>query len=231
MAIIKNSLSAALKKSCDHTARQSFETQINRLKTSGYPSTTLYDVVEKMINIHRQKEKAKNKGQRPAVIPYIHRVSHNMKKVAARYDIPVVFSAPDKLRKLCPVINSPLDRRNECGQRHKQTYIPCQSQVIYEIPFTCGRVYVGQSGRCVNTRLREHAASLNSTPSGHLAVHVRDCHCKPKLTETRILRRYREKTSREIYEAMTIKEKENSCVSAPSVALTEKELNYLNFPT
>ncbi|CAN7988495.1 unnamed protein product [Ixodes pacificus] len=40
--------------------------------------------------------------------------------------------------------------------------------------FTCGKVDVGQSGRCVNTRLRECASSLKSTPAGHLAV-VRDC--------------------------------------------------------
>lgn len=231
MAIINNSLHAALRKSCEHKAGQSFEDQLQRLATSGYPSTILFEAVERMISSRKGKEKTKPPRQRLAVIPYIHQVSHNMKKVASRYNIPVVFSAPNKLKKLCPKINTPQDRQVQCTIKHKKKYVPCQSQVIYEIPFTCGKTYVGQTGRCVNTRLREHATSLKSTPAGHLAVHVRDCKCQPILTKTKILRRFRDKTSREIYEAFTIKEKEDACVSAPSVELTDKELLYLRWPT
>lgn len=74
---------------------------------------------------------------------------------------------------------------------------------------------MGQSVSCVNTMLRELASSLKSTPAWHLAVHVRYCNKKPRLTESKVLRRFREKRSRELNEALTIKETGNSGVSAP----------------
>ena len=30
------------------------------------------------------------------------------------------------------------------------------TKVVYEIPFSCGQVYIGQTGRCLNERAREH---------------------------------------------------------------------------
>uniref|UniRef100_A0A224YZU3 Tick transposon n=1 Tax=Rhipicephalus zambeziensis TaxID=60191 RepID=A0A224YZU3_9ACAR len=36
-----------------------------------------------------------------SIIPYVHQLSHNLKKVAIRANIRVVFSVPDKLGKLC----------------------------------------------------------------------------------------------------------------------------------
>lgn len=79
-AIVNTCLSAALKKSCDHKARESFDTQVERLKSSGYPHTILSEVVENMISSKQQKEESKKKNRRPAVMPYIHRLSHNIKK-------------------------------------------------------------------------------------------------------------------------------------------------------
>lgn len=94
-----------------------------------------------------------------------------------------------------------------------------------------GKVYIGQTGRCINTRLREHALTLKSTPSGHLAMHVRDCSCTPLLSDTKVIRRFKDKRNREIFEAQTIQANGGNCVSTPSLALTEKEVQYLNHYT
>lgn len=37
--------------------------------------------------------------QKLAVIPYVHGLSHNLKKVVQRYDVKVMFSAPHKVSK------------------------------------------------------------------------------------------------------------------------------------
>lgn len=48
------------------------------------------------------------------------------------------------------------------------------------IPLSCGRCYVGQTGRCLNDRLREHKFSLTSTVGGHLSAHCKTCTRTPR---------------------------------------------------
>lgn len=55
-------------------------------------------------NAAQQAQKEKEKGK-TTVSPYIHKISHNLKKVANRVDVKVFFSAPDKLAKLCQLTN------------------------------------------------------------------------------------------------------------------------------
>lgn len=54
----------------------------------------------KQLSRGEQADKAKREG-RPVVLPYVHKVSHNLKKVTNRFRIPVVFSVPNKLSVLC----------------------------------------------------------------------------------------------------------------------------------
>ncbi|XP_075556505.1 uncharacterized protein LOC142588547 [Dermacentor variabilis] len=99
------------------------------------------------------------KRGKPAVVPYVHKVSHNLKKVATRFGVPIVFSAPRKLAGLCPRI-SRVDKKSGCQKKHTRQYVKCVTGVIYEIPLKCGKAYVGQTGRCVNDRAREHELSV-----------------------------------------------------------------------
>ena len=32
----------------------------------------------------------------------------------------------------------------------------CQNNVVYSLKLSCDKIYIGQSGRCVNTRIDEH---------------------------------------------------------------------------
>lgn len=73
----------------------------------------------------------------------------------AKFHVQVVFSAPDKLKKLCAKINSNQLHQGECRVHYEQKYVDCRCGIVYEIPFTRGKVCVGQkTGRCVNDRVR-----------------------------------------------------------------------------
>lgn len=129
-------------------------------------------------------------------LPYIHRLAHNVKKVAARYNVRVVFSALCKLAKICPMMaHKPPET---CSKKHETRYTECVSNVIYNIPLSCGRVYIGQTGRCFNDRVREHRSAVDSNVGGHLAVHCKRCGCAPLLEQTTFIRRAREKTKMEL---------------------------------
>ena len=173
-----------------------------------------------------KKEKTKT---RPQVIPYLHKVSHNLKKVAERFDVPLVFSAPCKLAQLCPRIQEKKNDARLCTVNHANRFVDCNVGVVYRIPLTCGRVYIGQTGRCVNERMREHDLALRSTPGGHLPLHCRDCLCQPIFQNTTIVGKAREKAAREVLEAHAIKkEGTEGCVSQPSIFLHQKESDFID---
>lgn len=50
----------------------------------------------------RKNADAEAHTKKPEVVPYVHKVSHNLKKVANQHGVPLVFSVPNKLAQLCP---------------------------------------------------------------------------------------------------------------------------------
>ncbi|XP_077564343.1 uncharacterized protein LOC144179781 [Haemaphysalis longicornis] len=118
---------------------------------------------------------ATNSRPKFAVIPYLHGVSHNLKKIGGRANIKVVFSAPDKLTKLCKASNPFRKPPLQCAKKHDTKYVKCVGNVVYEIPLSCGKRYIGQTGRCLNDRLREHCANVRNGSSGWLAHHCSMC--------------------------------------------------------
>ena len=103
----------------------------------------------------------------------------------------------------------------------------CAVGVVYEIPLTCGKVYIGQTGRCVNDRAREHERSVKNNLTLHLPAHCRTCACEPELSSIRILGRSGNALARELMEAHHIKKKDGDCISDTSVVLRSKEKLFL----
>lgn len=165
----------------------------------------------------------------------MHGLSHKLKKVAAKYNVNVVFAAKNKVGSVCPAVNKLYEGRKrpetgKCTMNHKPRFLECKKNVVYKIPFTCGQHYVGQTGRCVNIRLREHLSSLKGRPYTHLAKHGEQCtvdKCEPLLNQTTIVFCHPNQTTREIVEAWHMAAIKGACVSHPSVALSEKEIQLL----
>lgn len=157
--------------------------QIRRLGDAGFLADVLTAVGESM----QQKIKNQNKrdsgnermeGKKVEVVPYLHGVSHNLKKVAQRHGVTAVFSAPCKLSGLCSRIAMASEGRKpkSCTVKHANKFVACSTRVVYKLPLSCGRVYTGQTGRCVNDRAREHNNSLrNLSDQNNLPRHCRSC--------------------------------------------------------
>lgn len=240
--LVKNGIAlscvrSAVNRSCEHLMQQSVQNQVHKLRSAGYPNSVIASAAQKALRLAKLEGKSKQANeplnQRPSVIiPYFHGFSHRLKKVAARHDVDVVFSAKNKLSAICPALQKRLGTKeraksNRCKVKHGLQFVPCKQGAVYHIPFACGRCYVGQSGRCLNVRLREHHSSLKGTAYSHLAMHCRDCGCEPGLSDTSVIFRHDNKLTREIVEAYLIKEKGDGCVSQPSLSLLECEYNLL----
>lgn len=124
---------------------------------------------------------------------------------------------------MCSRIERGNNRQKGCVKKHNNSYVDCCVGVVYQIPLSCGKVYVGQTGRCVNERLREHDLSIKNHASGHLPNHCSACTCKPLceplFKQVKILCRCKNSRAREIRKAYHIRKKGHDCVSEMSIVL------------
>lgn len=137
--------------------QQSLSHQVTRLLKAGLLRSVIRAVAE---SVHRKVEKrlfssvsddTRIDASRREAVPHIHNISHNLKKVAVRYGLRVTFSAPNKLAQLCRRTTS--TERQGCTKKHARRFVRCCIEVVYEIPLSWGKSYVGQTG--LNDRLRE----------------------------------------------------------------------------
>ena len=97
--IVFSCLNSALTKSCIHKMSTSFNSQIQRIRDSGFPDSVISSACDKIIKnvksgpANTKDELGRGEKKKVSVIPYIHRISHGLKKVASRYGVNVVFSA------------------------------------------------------------------------------------------------------------------------------------------
>lgn len=117
------------------------------------------------------------------VLPCLYGVAHNLKKSPVRYQVPVVFSVPDKLARICCA----KDRRYGCGKKHIPGFLDCTVNVVYNIPLPCSKSYIAQTGRYINDWAREHARTVRSKENAHLTAHCKACRCKPHFSDVRLL--------------------------------------------
>lgn len=143
----------------------------------------------------------------------------------------MLFSAPVKLAGMCSRIAKENKKCKGCGKKHANPYVDCKVGVLYQIPLKCGKVYIGQTGRCINDRMREQELSVKNKTGDHLPTHCQACtsgECVPLLKEVKVLCRCSNTRAREILEAYHVRKKGVGCVSDTSVFLHKQELVYLD---
>ncbi|XP_070380831.1 uncharacterized protein [Dermacentor albipictus] len=149
----KNCIRSALDKSCEHQVRDSVDAQLRRLEKAGFHGEIVASVVESQIR--------------------------EAKAVGDRCGVRVVFSASEKLGRMCRLVNES-QKKSACKIKHTKALVECDVGVVYSIPLACGKCYIGQTGRCLNERLLEHRRNATSlSGAGHLADHIRRCSHKP----------------------------------------------------
>ncbi|XP_071789668.1 uncharacterized protein, partial [Asterias amurensis] len=79
-----------------------------------------------------------------AVLPYIGHTSHKIQRILREAEMKVYYRTRNKL-------DSKL-------HTHKDKHDSSSQAGVYRIPCTCGKVYIGETGRDLTTRLKEHKA-------------------------------------------------------------------------
>ena len=91
-----------------------------------------------------------------AYLPYIHSVTDRIGKILRKEGIRTTFKPPKKIQHYLPSSKDPLPLLSSCG--------------VYKIPCSCGHVYIAETGRSVQVRLREHKRCMKSGLINNSAV-------------------------------------------------------------
>ena len=126
------------------------------LKRNGYPGAFVRAASQKSKPRERDPEEAQGEGKPTLMmLPYVAGVSERIRKACRNYNIRVVFRSGPTFRSMLTKVKDPLP-------------IEKQANVVYEIPCTCGKVYIGETKRHLGTRLNLRSTrmpALEATPT------------------------------------------------------------------
>ncbi|KAH7932268.1 hypothetical protein HPB51_029409 [Rhipicephalus microplus] len=104
--------------------------QSERLSAAGFPESIQVSVVEGLLKKCRLDSRPREADIQPAasrsrvaVVPYLHKTAHNLKKVASRVGIKVVFSAPQKLGRISRLTDPHRKPAVGCSKKHRDHFV------------------------------------------------------------------------------------------------------------
>jgi hypothetical protein len=228
--IVESVLGAASKKSCEHEVKGALDGQVSRLRKARYPQTLIKQIAIKIaMKILHGKQEKEIESLKVVSIPYYHGIGHRLKKAARAFDLRVVFSFPHKLGRLPAQLNREEESCPTAVSKHEE-FRECKRNVIYAMPLSCGKYYVGQTYRCVNERLVEHMKGMEEETQGTLSLkeHKKKCDCSLLPKKTTCASASRDRIQRELQEAHIINKHRDIVISSASINLLKPEMVILN---
>ena len=161
------------------------------LVANGYPPSFLQKVT-KTRNPTPERETAEFKST--AVLPYIKGVSEPLRRHLQQQGIRTVFKSDTTLRSKDPADPN----KQDC--------------VVYKIPCTCGKVYVGETGRPMQERMKENDKNIRLARTQNSAVseHANGTGHKPVWNKTKLIARESHWYTRKVKEAIHIRPNPNN---------------------
>lgn len=131
---------------------------ISALKKCGYPDWT-FNTVKKQMNKSTDKTKTDKPNDEKCkglvILPYVQGVSECIHRNLLKYKIASAFRPMNTIRQL---LVHPKDKR-ELGDNSEVVYkIPCQS---------CDKCYIGETGRKLKVRMKEHQDEADEASNKH----------------------------------------------------------------
>ena len=157
------------------------------LKMNGYPKKFIDNAMKT-----RQHVREKTEYQSSVSLPYIGSASHKIERILKEAGIQLYHSSENKLfRSLCT---------------HKDSVNEFQKPGVYRIPCECGLVYIGETGRNLSLRLKEHKTNCEKAELEKSAVakHSWTNDHRIKRNEASILATESHKFSRKMRESIEI---------------------------
>lgn len=142
------------------------------LEKNGYKRKDINRVISRQKNPKPSKESEKFLST--SYLPYIKGCTDKLPRVLRKENVKVIFTAQYKIMSLFP--------------KSKEKPKKLERPGIYQIPYECGKSYIGQTGRNISTRIAEHTTdtrrrNLKSAVAEHFQREQRDIRSNGKISE------------------------------------------------
>ena len=157
-------------------------------RSNGYPSSFVQKIT--LVRTSPSKEPVAE-FKSTSVLPYVQGVSEPLRRCLEQQGIRTVFKSETTLRSH---LVDTVDPANQDG-------------VVYRIPCECGKVYIGETGRSMHERIKEHDRDIRLARSQTSAVSEqahKTCHY-PLWNEVKFIDRDSHWYTRRVKEAMHIR--------------------------
>ena len=151
------------------------------LKQNGYPGAFIQSARHPPQREDPQ-DPLPGEGDRPplVVLPYTAGVSENIRRVCQKFGMKVVFRSSHSLRSMLTKVKDAVPMEK-------------QANVVYRIPCSCGKSYIGETKRRLESRLKEHqdACRTQSLHKSAVAEHAWGSHHPINWNDTSVVDRAR----------------------------------------
>lgn len=197
--IFKSSLDKIYKRTAEWIWQQNeYKELIQSMLNNGYPIKKLeiwYQRWNKKDVIYQvNKEEEKNKYRKILQIPFVQPMFSKIKNVFKNLDVRIVFENNSTIR-------------NWLENYKYSTIVEKINNVVYQIECECGGVYIGETGRTLQQRTKEHRADIRLVKENSAVVdHVMENNrCAMKWEQVKVLEKERHWRTRRIIEHLYIK--------------------------
>ena len=164
------------------------------LLKNGYSNSAINRVLKRSVfePTRRKKIAEENTNTRRAFLPYIGVTTHRIGRVLRKAGVGITCSAPNKLGSFL--------------RREKDKLPTLDTAGVYEVPCSCGKVYVGETGRTISIRRSEHIRQcrLQQWEQSAIAQHAMETHHEVLFDDIKLLARESKKPHRRVREAIEI---------------------------
>lgn len=176
---------------CDQDHLEKEESHLaSALKSNGYTTKE----IKKAVQNAKQPPKPNNETKQiaTAYLPYIKGTTDKISRIISKHNIKTVFKPHCILRNQFRSVKDPLPKLHTSG--------------VYSIPCSCGKYYIGQTGRAIDTRKNEHRSDCRHKriTQSALAEHTLQTGHTINFDETKVLAKTQHGKSRYIREAIEI---------------------------
>lgn len=193
--------------------KENLEKEIKVISSSlvknNYPKQLINNVKRKRERKEKKEDgvkKTKEKLKHKITLPYIPRLGEKIKRIGLKFGISTIFKSSNtiksKLVKFKP--KNPVINKN----------------VIYSIPCECDKIYVGETGRELNVRVKEHRTAVEKKKDiniSKLVEHSLETGHRILWEDVRAIGKEEEWRKRKIHEAGVILNGGNRIISTPSI--------------
>ena len=163
------------------------------MRLNGYPEKLITRTIKRTLLSNSKSKNSQNLETPKLFMPYEKGIAEQLKRVANRYGLEVIFTRSLSLKSKLPT--NPFKSCSTCG-------------VVYKVTCSCYKRYIGETGRTIEKRIKEHQADVNNQKSIEkitgLSQHLRESRHTPIWKEVEIIAKENNIVKRKFKESVAI---------------------------